>query len=60
MMEVYIKKQEQASWKRLTKSTQKFQYIGVDWNNWVDSDEEAEDEEPQQGNYNLFLNPKRL
>lgn len=34
-------------WPRLIKSTQKNQYIQVDWAKWVDEDEEEED--PNKG-----------
>lgn len=36
-----------AFWPRLIKSTQKSQYIQVDWAKWVDEDEEEED--PNKG-----------
>ena len=52
-MEVVIKKKEPNTWARLTKSTAKCSYIGVDWNNWVDSDEE-DPEEDHQGKHIFF------
>jgi len=47
-MEVVIKKKEQNTWPRFTKDTKKLAYVGVDWNNWVDSDDEDPEEEDQQ------------
>lgn len=38
-------------WPRLIKSTQKNQYIQVDWAKWVDEDEEEEDPNKGLGNF---------
>ena len=46
-MEIVIKKKEQVSWPRLTKENVKLSYVGVDWNNWVDSDDEDPEEDHQ-------------
>ena len=40
-----LKKKESESWPRIPASKDKFQNISVDWNNWVDSDEEEEAED---------------
>lgn len=52
-MEVVIKKKEQNTWPRFTKDTKKLAYVGVDWNNWVDSDDEDPEEEDQQQDFNF-------
>jgi hypothetical protein len=47
-----IKKSEEKSWPRFTKTTQKLANVAVDWNNWVDSDEEdPEEEDAGQGRF---------
>jgi len=50
-MEIVIKKKEQVSWPRLTKENVKLSYVGVDWNNWVDSDDEDPEEDHQDFNF---------
>ena len=52
-IEVLIKKTEQVSWPRITQSKTKMPNIGVDWNNWVDSDEEAEEDEAPPQDFNF-------
>ena len=41
------------SWSRIPASKDKFQNISVDWNNWVDSDEEEEAEDQQMPNFDF-------
>ena len=55
-IELILKKTEQVSWPRLTQSKAKMANIGVDWNNWVDSDEEAEEEEAPPQDFNFGPN----
>ena len=52
-IDVLIKKTEQVSWPRITQSKAKMPNIGVDWNNWVDSDEEAEEDEAPPQDFNF-------
>ena len=42
-----IEKKEEESWPRITKEKVKNNHIQVDWNRWVDSDEEDEKEDDQ-------------
>lgn len=41
MIFVLVKK-EKKYWSRLTKESKKTQYIQIDWDKWVDEDEEEE------------------
>lgn len=49
VVDLLIKKAEEKSWPRFTKTTQKLANVAVDWNNWVDSDEEDPEEEADGG-----------
>ncbi|CAD7942953.1 unnamed protein product [Amoebophrya sp. A25] len=41
VIELVLKKKEEDSWPRLSKA--KLPYVKIDWNKWVDSDDEGED-----------------
>ena len=44
-----LKKKEESYWKRLTKEEKKFTNITVDWNKYVDEDEEEEEHDKGLG-----------
>lgn len=41
LIEFYMKKEEAATWPRLTQAKTKFPWIKVDWKRWQDSDDEG-------------------
>ncbi len=44
LIDIVLKKAEAADWPRLTKGSQKLNWLKIDWNKWQDSDAEDEND----------------